>query len=160
MVLRRKNIPLYSEYCSMNKQYVEKVKNRKRLTWWEESKIVMLLNRSLTGFETRLSCSKNRSKRDRKNEFLDCHVTSQEVSTGLAHSLKEVIIYCLSKSSFHNWNIFPGFLWPHAIFQLVAAGISNFCLARNLIRLLGSTHNFTQSGWLILFHPNHLSEQQ
>ena len=31
-----------------------------------------------------------------------------------------------------------------------------FYLARNLIRPLGSTHNFTQSGWLILFNPNHL----
>ena len=29
----------------------------------------------------------------------------------------------------------------------------------NLIRPLGSTHNFTQSGWLILFIPNHLSGQ-
>ena len=31
---------------------------------------------------------------------------------------------------------------------------------RNLIRPLGSTHNFTQSGWLILFIPDHLSGQQ
>ena len=41
----------------------------------------------------------------------------------------------------------------------VAEGISHFCLARNLIRPLGSTHNFTQSGWLILFIPEHLSGQ-
>ena len=37
------------------------------------------------------------------------------------------------------------------IFACVAERISYFCLARNLIRPLGSTHNFTQSGWLILF---------
>ena len=30
--------------------------------------------------------------------------------------------------------------------KCVAEGISYFCLARNLIRPLGSTHNFTQSG--------------
>ena len=41
----------------------------------------------------------------------------------------------------------------------VAERISYFCLARNLIRPLGSTHNFTQSGWLILFNPDHLSGQ-
>ena len=41
----------------------------------------------------------------------------------------------------------------------VAARNSHFCLACNLIRPLGSTHNFTQSGWLILFNPNHLSGQ-
>ena len=38
------------------------------------------------------------------------------------------------------------------IIQFVAEEISYFCLARNLIRPLGSTHNFTQSGWLILFN--------
>ena len=32
-------------------------------------------------------------------------------------------------------------------------------MARKLIRPLGSTHNFTQSGWLILFFPDHLSGQ-
>ena len=32
-------------------------------------------------------------------------------------------------------------------------------MACNLIRPLGSTHNFTQSGWLILFIPDHLSRQ-
>ena len=42
---------------------------------------------------------------------------------------------------------------------LEAERISYFCLARNLIRPLGSTHNFTQSRWLILFNPNYLSEQ-
>ena len=38
------------------------------------------------------------------------------------------------------------------VLSLVAEGISYFCLARNLIRPLGLTHNFTQSGWLILFY--------
>ena len=38
----------------------------------------------------------------------------------------------------------------------LAEKISHFCLARNIIRPLGSTHNFTQSGWLILFLPDHL----
>ena len=42
---------------------------------------------------------------------------------------------------------------------LVAERISYFCLARNLIRPLGSTHIFTQSGWHILFSPDHLSRQ-
>ena len=32
-------------------------------------------------------------------------------------------------------------------------------MTRNLVRPLGSTHNFTQSGWLILFRPDHLSGQ-
>ena len=41
----------------------------------------------------------------------------------------------------------------------VAEWISHFCLTRNLIRPLGLTHNFTQSGWLILFNPDHLSGQ-
>ena len=43
--------------------------------------------------------------------------------------------------------------------RCVAERISYFCLARNLIRPLGSTHIFTQSGWLILFIPDHLSGQ-
>ena len=43
--------------------------------------------------------------------------------------------------------------------EFVAERISYFCLARNLIRPLGSTHNFTQSGWLIPFNPDHLSGQ-
>ena len=41
----------------------------------------------------------------------------------------------------------------------VAEGISYFCLACNLIQLLGSMHNFTQSGWLTLFSPEYLFEQ-
>ena len=41
----------------------------------------------------------------------------------------------------------------------MAEGISYFCLARNLSQPLGSMHNFTQSGWLILFNPDHLSWQ-
>ena len=45
------------------------------------------------------------------------------------------------------------------VVHFVAERISYFCLARNSIRPLGSTHNFTQSGWLILFFPNHLSGQ-
>ena len=44
--------------------------------------------------------------------------------------------------------------------SLVAARKLHFCLARNLIRPLRSTHNFTQSGWPILFIPHLLSEQQ
>ena len=32
-------------------------------------------------------------------------------------------------------------------------------MARNLIWPLGSTHVFIQSGWLILFNPDHLSRQ-
>ena len=44
-------------------------------------------------------------------------------------------------------------------YSTIAERISYFCLARNLIRLLGSTHNFTQSGWLILFNRDHLSGQ-
>ena len=47
----------------------------------------------------------------------------------------------------------------HSIERFVAEKISYFCLARNLIRPLGSTHNFTQSGWLILFFPDYLSWQ-
>ena len=43
--------------------------------------------------------------------------------------------------------------------MLVAERISHFCLARNLIRPLELTHNFTQSGWLILFSPDYLSGQ-
>ena len=43
--------------------------------------------------------------------------------------------------------------------NIVAEKISYFCLACNLIRPLGLTHNFTQSGWLILFSPDHLSGQ-
>ena len=45
------------------------------------------------------------------------------------------------------------------IVRYVAERISYFCLARNLIQPLGSTHNFTQSGWLILCNPDHLSGQ-
>ena len=44
--------------------------------------------------------------------------------------------------------------------QTVIEGISYFCLARNLIRPLESAHNFTQSGWLILFIPDHFPGQQ
>ena len=51
------------------------------------------------------------------------------------------------------------FFLPHSPVVFIAERISHFCLARNLIRPLGSTHNFTQSGWLILFIPNHLSGQ-
>ena len=43
--------------------------------------------------------------------------------------------------------------------ETVAERISYFCLARNLIRSLGSTHIFTQSGWLILIQSVHLSGQ-
>ena len=43
--------------------------------------------------------------------------------------------------------------------ETVAERISYFCLARNLIWPLGLTHNFTQSGWLILVSPDHLSRQ-
>ena len=43
--------------------------------------------------------------------------------------------------------------------RIVAERISYFCLARNLIRLIGSMHISTQSGWLILFYPDHLSGQ-
>ena len=48
---------------------------------------------------------------------------------------------------------------PLVLDTSVAEGILYFCLARNLIRPLESTHNFTQSGWLILFTPDHLSGQ-
>ena len=41
----------------------------------------------------------------------------------------------------------------------VAERTSYFCLVRNLIWPLGSPNIFTQSGWLILFSPDHLSEQ-
>ena len=41
----------------------------------------------------------------------------------------------------------------------VAERILHSCLARNLIRLLGLTRNFTQSGWLILFSQDYLSGQ-
>ena len=40
---------------------------------------------------------------------------------------------------------------------IVAERISHFCLAHNLIWPLGLTYNFTQSGWLIQFNPDHLS---
>ena len=51
------------------------------------------------------------------------------------------------------------YIWVTVSILFVAERISYFCLARNLIRPLGSTHNFTQSGWLILFNPDHLSKQ-
>ena len=41
----------------------------------------------------------------------------------------------------------------------VAERTSYFCLAHNLIWPLGSTHIFTQSGWLILFSPDHFPRQ-
>ena len=41
----------------------------------------------------------------------------------------------------------------------VAERTSYFCLARKLIWPLCSTHIFTQSGWLILFSPDHFSGQ-
>ena len=44
--------------------------------------------------------------------------------------------------------------------ECVAERTSYFCLACNLIHPLRSTHNFTQSGWLILFNPDHLSRQR
>ena len=43
--------------------------------------------------------------------------------------------------------------------ECVAERTSYFCLARNLIWPLGSTHIFTQWGWLILFSLDHLSKQ-
>ena len=43
--------------------------------------------------------------------------------------------------------------------SIVAERISYVCLAHNLIWPLGSTHIFTQSGWLILFSPNHFPGQ-
>ena len=41
----------------------------------------------------------------------------------------------------------------------VAERTSYFCLARKLIWPLGSTHIFTQWGWLILFSPDHFPGQ-
>ena len=44
-------------------------------------------------------------------------------------------------------------------FKSVAERTSYFCLVRNLIWPLGSTHIFTQWGWLILLIPDHFSGQ-
>ena len=60
-----------------------------------------------------------------------------------------LLFFLISMANFSILNFIP----------IVAERISHFCLARNLIRPLGSTHNFTQSGWLILFIPNYLSGQ-
>ena len=49
--------------------------------------------------------------------------------------------------------------WIFGTYKLIAERISYFCLVCNLIQPLGSAHNFTQSGWLILFNPDHLSGQ-
>ena len=43
--------------------------------------------------------------------------------------------------------------------MFVAERTSYFCLMRKLIRRLGSTHIFTQSGWFILFSPDPFSGQ-
>ena len=42
-------------------------------------------------------------------------------------------------------------------YQIYCSRKNFVCLARNLIWLLGSTHIFTQSGWLILFRSDHFS---
>ena len=52
--------------------------------------------------------------------------------------------------------------WNHHLWgtrRFVAKRTSYFCLVRNLIWPLGSRNIFTQSGWLILFSLDHLSEQ-
>ena len=80
------------------------------------------------------------------------------------HSLQETLCQCpyklpeTDKQLNFRWNIYLQ-LYPAKLFEFVAEWTSYFCLARNLFRPLGSTHIFTQSGWLILFNPNHLSEQ-
>ena len=61
------------------------------------------------------------------------------------------------KRNFRTTSLIKWFLG--AFFKYVAERISHFCLVSNLIRPLGSTHNFTQSGWLILFIPDYLSGQ-
>ena len=60
---------------------------------------------------------------------------------------------------FYGISAIVGYLMPNPVYTYVAERISYFCLARNLIRPLGSTHNFTQSGWFILFNLDHHSEQ-
>ena len=45
------------------------------------------------------------------------------------------------------------------MYEISAERTSYFCLARKLIWLLGSTHIFTQRGWLMLFIPDHFSGQ-
>ena len=51
----------------------------------------------------------------------------------------------------------PVFLY--VMCKSVAERNLNFCLAHNLIWLLESPNIFTQSGWLVLFSPNHISKQ-
>ena len=51
------------------------------------------------------------------------------------------------------------FFFSGEVFPSVAEITSYFCLARKLIWPLGSTHIFTQRGWLILFIPDHFSGQ-
>ena len=45
------------------------------------------------------------------------------------------------------------------VYILVAERNLYFCLARNLIWLLESPNIFTESGWPLLFSPNHISKQ-
>ena len=45
------------------------------------------------------------------------------------------------------------------LYRCVAERTSYFCLVRKLIWLLGSSHIFTQWGWLILFNPDHFLGQ-
>ena len=51
-------------YCSMNKQYIDRYKNRKKKPYLDsESKIVTWLYHSQAGSKSRLFCSKNSGKR-------------------------------------------------------------------------------------------------
>ena len=51
--------------------------------------------------------------------------------------------------------LFPRALARNETQEAVAERTSYFCLVRKLIWPLGSTHIFTQRGWLILFNPDY-----
>ena len=74
-----------------------------------------------------------------------------------------VCVYLTLKKAVHIWKRWKELNVEYQVdfgdLELVAKRISYFCLARNLFRPLGSTHNFPQSGWLILFLPDYLSGQ-
>ena len=61
------------------------------------------------------------------------------------------------KSGKYSWEKYEPTSPPS--YGFVAERISHFCLARNLIRPLDSTHIFNQSGWFVLIHLDYLSGQ-
>ena len=92
---------------------------------------------------------------------------SRKLRRHLSHYKSMILMKILLANYYQDFRliIFPLclkwlFITSHQLSEgFVAEGISYFCLAHNLIRPIGSTHNFTQSGWLILFSPDYLSGQ-